>query len=106
MLATQDVCDRPGLLDAEQALARALSYVKPVAESDDVSLHEASGRVTISIIRSAIPLPPFDQSAVDGYAVHEQDLSVTRRQLRRVGRVAAGATAKWSLKPGETVKLL
>ena len=86
MLATQDICDRPGLLDAEQALARVLSYLTPIQGTDNVGLHEATGRVTIAALRSTIPLPPFDQSAVDGYAVLDHDLATTRRMLRRVGR--------------------
>jgi molybdopterin molybdotransferase len=106
MLATQEICDRRGLLEAEQALARVLSYVRPIQGTDNVALHEATGRVTIDALRSTIPLPPFDQSAVDGYAVLDQDLATARRILRRVGRVAAGSTATAALNPGETVKLL
>ena len=69
MLAIQEVCDRPGLLDPEQALARVLSYVRPIEGTDKVPLHEATGRITIDAMQSTIPMPPFDQSAVDGYAV-------------------------------------
>jgi len=106
VLAIQEICDRPGLLDAQQALARVLSYVTPIQGTDNVALHEATGRVTIDALRSTIPVPPFDQSAVDGYAILDQDLITTRRILRRVGRVAAGSTATAALNPGETVKLL
>jgi molybdopterin molybdotransferase len=106
MLAIQDICDRPGLLDIEQALTRVLSYVTPIEGTDDLTLHEATGRVVIDAVRSTIPLPPFDQSAVDGYAVLEQNLAISPRVLRRIGRVAAGSAATVSLNPGETTKLL
>ena len=72
MLAIQEICDRPGLLDAHEALARVLSHVRPVQGTDNVALHEATGRVMIDALRSTIPLPPFDQSAVDGYAILDQ----------------------------------
>ncbi len=106
MLATQDICDRPDLLDPEQALAYALSYIKPVEGTGEVSLQEAIGRIAVEVIRSSIPLPPFDQSAVDGYAIHGQDIATGRCSLRRVGRIAAGAATARSLDPGQTVKLL
>lgn len=106
MLATQEICDRPGLLDPEQALAFALSNVNPIKGTEEVPLREAMGRIAIDVMRSSIPLPPFDQSAVDGYAIHEQDLAAARRNLQRVGRVTAGAATVRSIKPGETVKLL
>src|SRR5450432_232245 len=102
MLAMQDICDRPGLLDADHALRQVLSYVTPIHGTDGVALREAAGRVTVEIQRSAIPLPPFDQSAVDGYAVLEHDLGTSHRSLTCIGRVAAGAAASGFLKPGET----
>ena len=105
MHASREICDRPGLLDAEQALALVLSYVRAVDGTDDLQLSDAMGRIAVDALRSSIPLPPFDQSAVDGYAVHEDDLSTGTRSLRRAGRVTAGM-AGTILTPGETVKLL
>lgn len=106
MRPTEDICGRPGLLDPEQALVCALSFVKPIEGTEDVPLQEATGRIAVNAIRSSIPLPPFDQSAVDGYAVHEQDLVNANRILRSVGRVPAGTVAASSIRPGETLKLL
>ena len=47
MLAIQQICDRPGLFDAQQALERVLSYVTPIQGTDNVALHEATGRVNV-----------------------------------------------------------
>ena len=107
MLAVQEICDRPGLLDIEQALARVLAWITPIEGIDDLALHEATGRITIDPSHSAIPMPPFDQSAVDGYAVLDRDLAGSRRRVEaRRPTLPAGSTGKWSLNPGETVKLL
>jgi molybdopterin molybdotransferase len=48
--------------------------VMPVAEIETVALNAASGRVLASDVVAPIDLPPFDNSAVDGYAVRHADL--------------------------------
>src|SRR5262245_4392458 len=48
--------------------------VTPVAEVETVPLHAASGRVVARDVIAPIDLPPFDNSAVDGYAVRHADL--------------------------------
>jgi molybdopterin molybdotransferase len=107
MHATENVCERPGLLDPAEALAVALSFVRPIDGAEDVQLSNAIGRITAETMRSAVPLPPFDQSAVDGYAIHEGDLAGMKgRSLRLSGRVVAGATSVQAIKTGLTVKLL
>ena len=48
--------------------------VTPVAETERVPLRGAHGRVTAADIKAPVDLPPFDNSAVDGYAVRHADL--------------------------------
>jgi len=48
--------------------------VMPVAEIETVAISAASGRVIASDVVAPINLPPFDNSAVDGYAVRHADL--------------------------------
>jgi molybdopterin molybdotransferase len=48
--------------------------VKPVAETERVMLAEAHGRVLSADVPAPLDLPPFDNSAVDGYAVRHGDL--------------------------------
>ena len=49
--------------------------VMPVAETETVRLDAAYGRVMASDVTAPIDLPPFDNSAVDGYAVRHGDLA-------------------------------
>ena len=64
-------------------------------------LDEAAGRIAAEEGRSAVDLPPFDRSAMDGYAVRSADTG--DGSLRLVGEVAAGETATATLEPGTTL---
>ena len=73
--------------------------VTPVAERENVPLRDARGRVLAADVVSRVNVPPFDNSAVDGYAVRSADLDAegeTRLQDRRSrhGRSRAGAPAR------------
>src|SRR5687767_11742352 len=65
--------------------------IAPVAEIETVPLAAARGRVIARDIVAPIDLPPFDNSAVDGYAVRHADLApVGDTRLDVVDRVTAG----------------
>ncbi|OZA18107.1 MAG: hypothetical protein B7Y02_01925 [Rhodobacterales bacterium 17-64-5] len=71
-----DVSDvQPGLMSVDQALEAALRLVVPVAVEEQVPLAQALGRVLARPVRTQTPMPPFDASAVDGYAVRLGDLT-------------------------------
>ena len=77
----------------------------PVAEAE-VPLREALGRVLAQNIVAPVDLPPFDNSAVDGYAVRGEDIDAAREQrLTIADRVAAGHAATHTVKPGEAVRI-
>jgi len=59
------------IADMERLIAER---VQPVAESETVALSAARGRVLTADVSAPLDLPPFDNSAVDGYAVHHRDL--------------------------------
>jgi molybdopterin molybdotransferase len=62
------------LTNVDEALSIFLKTLKPKrAETINVSIEEALGRVNAANILAPIDLPPFDRSAVDGYAVRAQD---------------------------------
>jgi molybdopterin molybdotransferase len=67
---------------------------------ENVALSEALGRVAASDARSAVDLPPFDRSAMDGFAVRAAD---TGSSLSIVGEVAAGEVAQTPLSAGEAM---
>src|SRR3954451_20987707 len=76
--------------------------IAPVAETEDVPLAQAGGRVTAADIVAPVSLPPFDNSAVDGYAVRHADLAVSgETKLTISGRIQAGAVAPNTLGSGE-----
>jgi molybdopterin molybdotransferase len=80
--------------------------VMPVSELETVALKAASGRVVAEDVVASIDLPPFDNSAVDGYAVRHADLdAATETRLTIVERVTAGRTAAHALAAGEAARI-
>jgi molybdopterin molybdotransferase len=80
--------------------------VAPVAGTERVTLHGARGRVTSVDVIAPVDLPPFDNSAVDGYAVRHADLkSNADTRLSVSGRLTAGARANLAMKPGEAIRI-
>ena len=64
---------------------------------------EAVGRVLLAEQRSRLDLPPFDKSAMDGYAIRAGD---QRREYRLLAAVAAGQAPAEPLVPGSAVKVM
>jgi molybdopterin molybdotransferase len=85
------------MLDVEQALERVLAAAAPLPATR-VGLEESLGRVLAEDASSAVDLPPFDRSAMDGYAVRAAD-TAPGVPLRLAGEVAAGRLGD-PLEPG------
>jgi molybdopterin molybdotransferase len=80
--------------------------VAPVGETERVSLRSARGRVSAADIKAPVDLPPFDNSAVDGYAVRHADLKAEGdTSLVVAGRLTAGRQLNIALKPGRAVRI-
>ncbi|NML77035.1 molybdopterin molybdotransferase MoeA [Rhizobium sp. S-51] len=80
------------LIPVERAIEIAVGMVRPVAGVEDVKLVGARGRVLAADLRAARPMPRFDNSAMDGFAVRLADLDGHGPwQLRVAGTIAAGA---------------
>lgn len=77
-------------LSVESAQKRALEGVSGVDGEEIVSLRTARGRVTTSTILAEHALPPFDQSAMDGYTVRTSDFTNGLSTFPVVARQAAG----------------
>lgn len=83
-----------GLLSVDEALARVTAGLRAVEETEQLDLLQAEGRILAHDLTAPIPLPPFFNSAVDGYAVRFADLKPGAETQLPVGaRVAAGAVA-------------
>jgi molybdopterin molybdotransferase len=89
--------------DAERLIAER---VVPVDGYETVALREAAGRVLAENIVAPVNVPPFDNSAVDGYAVRAADLtSEGEARLTIVDRVAAGHAAMHALDAGQAIRI-
>jgi molybdopterin molybdotransferase len=94
------------LLPVAEAERLIGARVNPVSGRERVPLRDAIGRVLAADIVAPLNLPPFDNSAVDGYAVRGADIDAAReRRLSIVDRVAAGHAATQVVKPGEAVRI-
>lgn len=91
------------LEDMERLIAERVVAVK---ETEHVPLGAAHGRVLAADIIAPVNLPPFDNSAVDGYAVRYADLNKdSDTGLTIAGRLTAGRAADLAVKPGEAVRI-
>jgi molybdopterin molybdotransferase len=91
------------LADAERLI---IERVSPVSGRETVTLREAAGRVLAEDIVAPVNVPPFDNSAVDGYAVRAANLDAKgETRLTIVDRVAAGHDVTHALKQGEAIRI-
>jgi molybdopterin molybdotransferase len=89
------------LLSIEEAQDLILARVRPLP-SETVPLANAAGRVLAEAPAAAVDLPPFDSSAMDGFALRSTD---TPGRLPVVERIAAGRPASRRLAPGEAMAI-
>src|SRR4051812_27008672 len=93
------------LLSVEAAAGLIAARVPPLAGEAMVPLAAALGRVLARPVLAPGPLPPFFNSAVDGYAFRHADLGAEGpTPLRLAGRVAAGQAAA-PLAPGAAARI-
>nr|CBX80144.1 Molybdopterin biosynthesis protein moeA [Erwinia amylovora ATCC BAA-2158] len=64
-----------GLISLDDALTTLLARITPLADKETVSLTHAAGRITAHAVISPLNVPPFDNSAMDGYALRLADLA-------------------------------
>jgi molybdopterin molybdotransferase len=91
------------MISVDEALRLVLSELAPLGP-ERVPLADAAGRVAAAPALSAVDLPPFDRSAMDGYAVRAAD-TAPGVALRLVGGVAAGEVATAVLEPGTAARV-
>ena len=93
----------------EEHLARVLSGVRPLAPVD-VPLLDALGLVCAEDVVATMSLPSFDNSAMDGYAVHRADVAAASAEqpvlLPVVGEIGAGQAGPRTLAPGTAAKIM
>jgi molybdopterin molybdotransferase len=95
------------LLSVEDAAALVIARVPVLEGGEDVSLAAARGRVLARDLHAPQPLPPFFNSAVDGYAFRHADLHPGEETVLRLeGRLAAGQEPAGALVPGTALRIL
>jgi molybdopterin molybdotransferase len=97
------------VLTVAQARERILEKI-PVLGSEEVSLIEASGRVLAEAVQPAHDVPPFANSAMDGYAVRAADVEraspVAPARLQVRGEIRAGAPPPASVQPKTALRIM
>ena len=91
------------MLNVDLAFRNLASQVRPVTEFEDVALSEATGRVAATDVAAPIDLPPFDASAMDGYAVRAAGLDCAgAKSFEVIDRSLAGKPATRALSRPQT----
>jgi molybdopterin molybdotransferase len=94
------------LMSVDDAVAIIAKRVSAVRQVETVELGDADGRILAHDITAPLPLPPFTNSAVDGYAVRSGDLTGEAEQsLPVAGRIQAGAAAGEAIMPGHAARI-
>ena len=97
------------MIQVQEALDKILTKIQ-FKGVEKVSLDQALGRVLTEDVVSQINNPPLDNSAMDGYALIAGDIQSATPEnpvkLEMVEEIAAGYTAKGTLKPGQTMRIM
>src|SRR6476469_1117125 len=92
------------LLSVAEAMARVTAGLEPL-EAETVPLNQAHMRVLASPLAARLTQPPFDASAMDGYAVRAADIGRLPATLTVIGQAAAGHPFTGSVGPGQAVRI-
>lgn len=81
---------RAPLMPLDQALQALLAQITPLQTTETVATLDADGRILAQDVVSALQVPAFDNSSMDGYAVRSVDVQQAGAELRVTQRIAAG----------------
>ena len=101
-------CDsQPDLLSVEDALQRIQSLIEPVTEIQTQGLMDALHYVLAEEVISPINVPPYMNSAMDGYAVKGSDLPASgEAELKIIGTSFAGTPFEGIVNNGECIRIM
>ncbi|MBK5964784.1 molybdopterin molybdenumtransferase MoeA [Thiocystis minor] len=108
-MTTHNDCPAPAAekrptLTKQEAIDFLLSRVQPIADSESIPTDMALGRVLAAPVTSAIDVPGWDNSAMDGYAIRHADLAADDGWLRVGQRIPAGSIGV-DLEPGTAARI-
>lgn len=90
------------MITREEALKLVLESARQLG-AERVGIDQSFGRVLAEDIKSDIDVPPFDRSAMDGYAVRREDLL---KELRVTETIPAGYVPREQIRPGTCAKIM
>lgn len=88
----------------DEALARLLQAVQPLAERETVSTFDALGRVLAAGVASLLDVPPADNTSMDGYTLRAADVPAAGTVLPVSQRIPAGVVGQ-PLQPGTAARI-
>ena len=93
------------MIELAEATAHVLERVRPLA-AVELGLDEALGAVTAAEVVATEAVPPFANSAMDGYAVRAADTVGAPVELKVTGMIAAGTSPEGTVGPGEAMRIM
>jgi len=101
-----DMGGRSGrMIEFEQAVATVREHVGPLPASE-AALTESLGLVLAWDMAAEEDMPPFDRSAMDGYAVRAADVAATPATLRMIEDIPAGAVPTRTIEAGQCARIM
>ena len=96
-------------ISLEEARRRLDAAVRPITRTERVRLEDAAGRVAADDVMSAIDVPPFARSAMDGYVVLAADTAGASRstpvRLRLIDHIYTGQMSSITIEPGTCAEI-
>ena len=92
------------MIEFEQALKLILNNSRLLSK-EDVLIENSIHRILMEDIQSKIEMPPFNKSAVDGYAVKSEDIKNIPIALSCINRIQAGENFTGKIKKNECIKI-
>ena len=93
------------LISLQEALDKLLATPAAITGTETIALTDAAGRITATPVISPINVPPFDNSAMDGYGLRLSDWD-GKTPLPLAGRALAGVPFKGELPAGQCVRIM
>lgn len=109
LLSTKDLTLTINLLSVDEAIERMLAHIETLPP-EQVDLMDSLGRVLAESVTSDIALPPFTNSAMDGYAVRSIDVAAATQEtpvtLEVVMDITAGSLGRKILAPSQAARIM
>ncbi len=94
------------MIDYQIALEQVLGKIPSPLGTVQVPIDDARGRVLAADLRADVDLPPFNKSAMDGFAVRAADIVDLPRTLEVVMDIPAGEMPQGSIGPGQAASIM